>query len=196
MISQLRGTVLSQRPPWLELDVQGIAYELEMPLSAFYEMPAIGEQYRVYTHLVVREDAHLLYGFGSDAERNLFRTLLKVSGVGGKVALACLSAFTVAQLTQAIQAEDAARLATIPGIGRKTAQRMVLELRDKLGVVLPGDLSIALPGQVASHRDEAISALLALGYKPAEASAVLQKLPDDLSTEQYIRQALQGLVKG
>lgn len=195
MISRLRGVILSQRAPWLELDVQGVGYEIEMPLSAFYEMPRPGENYQLFAHFVVREDAQLLYGFPSEMERDFFRTLLKVSGVGGKVALACLSAFTVEQLIQALQSENVARLATIPGIGRKTAQRMVLELRDKLGAVSPG--AVALPGAARPQdsRDEALAALLSLGYKAAEAGKVLQGLAEGLSTEQYIRQALQGLMK-
>ncbi|MEW5792112.1 MAG: Holliday junction branch migration protein RuvA [Pseudomonadota bacterium] len=195
MISQLRGVILSQRPPWLELDVHGVGYELELPLSAFCDMPAVGESCHLYTHLVVREDAQLLYGFASEAERDLFRTLLRVTGVGAKMALACLSALTAEQLCQAIHSENVARLATVPGIGRKTAQRMVLELRDKLGPIplLPG----AAPAAAQPHnaRDEAIAALVALGYKPAQAGSVVQGLADDLSTEQYIRLALQGLAK-
>lgn len=196
MISRLRGTIVSQRAPWLELDVNGVGYELEMPLSAFYDMPHIGATYQVYTHLAVREDAHLLYGFPGEAERDFFRTLLKVSGIGGKVALACLSALTVDQLMQALQSDNIARLATIPGIGRKTAQRMVLELRDKVGGMLPGVAATPGSPRPQDNREDALAALLSLGYKPADASRVLQGLAEGLSTEQYIRQALQGLMKG
>lgn len=189
MIAQLSGVIVSQRPPWLVLDVNGVAYELEMPLSAFYDLPS--GKLRLYTHLLVREDAQLLYGFTGEAERDSFRLLLKVSGVGGKVALACLSALPADELQLAIQQENVARLSKIPGIGRKTAERMILELRGKVGHSGKAVLSSA----VAAPRDEALAALLSLGYKPTEANTALQKLAPDLNTEQYIRQALQVLTK-
>jgi len=182
MITSLTGTILQRRPPWLWLDVQGVGYELEMPLSGFYQMPAEGAALTVHTHLAIREDAHLLYGFMTVAERDIFRLLIRVNGIGGKVALACLSGLPAERLSQAVAEGDTAQLTAIPGIGPKTAERLVVELRDKMG-----------RGGAGDPRQEAIAALLTLGYKPAQASQAIAGLADGLGLEDLIRQSLQNL---
>jgi Holliday junction DNA helicase RuvA len=190
MITSLRGIILQKRPPWLWLEVQGVGYELEMPLSSFYQMVDAGETLLVHTHLAIREDAHLLYGFMSVAERDTFRLLIRVNGIGGKVALACLSGLPAEKLGQAVAEGNVAQLTAIPGIGPKTAERLVVELRDKMGGISTLPTSKAVSGD---PRQEAIAALLTLGYKPAQASQTIGNLGDGLSLEDLIRQALQQL---
>ncbi|MHB1479450.1 MAG: Holliday junction branch migration protein RuvA, partial [Acidithiobacillus ferrooxidans] len=184
------GTILQRRPPWLWLDVQGVGYELEMPLSGFYQMPAEGAALTVHTHLTIREDAHLLYGFMTVAERDMFRLLIRVNGIGGKVALACLSGLPAERLSQAVAEGNTAQLTAIPGIGPKTAERLVVELRDKMGGIAPGPMG---RGGAGDPRQEAIAALLTLGYKPAQASQAIAGLADGLGLEDLIRQSLQNL---
>lgn len=190
MITSLRGIILQKRPPWLWLEVQGVGYELEMPLSSFYQMADAGETLLVHTHLTIREDAHLLYGFMSVAERDTFHLLIRVNGIGGKVALACLSGLPAEKLGQAVAEGNVAQLTAIPGIGPKTAERLVVELRDKMGGISTLPTSKAVSGD---PRQEAIAALLTLGYKPAQASQTIGNLGDGLSLEDLIRQALQQL---
>ncbi|MCR4332256.1 MAG: Holliday junction branch migration protein RuvA [Sulfuricaulis sp.] len=195
MIGRLQGVLLRKEPPALMLDVGGVGYELEAPMTTFYELPAVGERVTLYTHLVVREDAHLLYGFVREAQRRLFRELLKVNGVGPRVALAVLSGLSDEEFSRCVAEEDIARLTKVPGIGRKTAERLVIEMRDKLPKDVPLPASTAAgpvaPGDPVS---EAVSALVALGYKPNEASrAVRSASTKGLSAEEIIRQALKGM---
>lgn len=189
MIGRLTGTLLEKQPPMIAVDVQGVAYELDVPMSTFYQLPAAGSTTTLFTHLLVRDDAHLLYGFATDEERQLFRQLLKVNGVGARIALAVLSGLSVQELHQAIALQDSGRITKIPGIGKKTAERLILELRDKLS----GDVGVA--GAAQSPRDDALRALLALGYKEKEAAAVLAKVAADLSVTESIRHALKLLSK-
>jgi len=195
VIGRLQGVLLRKEPPALMLDVGGVGYELEAPMTTFYELPAVGERVTLYTHLVVREDAHLLYGFVREAQRRLFRELLKVNGVGPRVALAVLSGLSDEEFSRCVAEEDIARLTKVPGIGRKTAERLVIEMRDKLPKDIPMPASTAagpaVPGDPVS---EAVSALVALGYKPNEASrAVRGASTKGLSAEEIIRQALKGM---
>ncbi len=197
MIGQLRGRLERKSPPQLLIDVGGVGYELEAPMSTFYALPAAGQNVSVLTHLVVREDAHVLYGFASDAERQMFRALLKVSGVGPKIALAILSGSSVDAFAQCILANDLPALTRIPGVGRKTAERLVVELRDRLrGASGATGGAATADGAAAGSEGEAFSALVALGYKPAEATRLLRVAaaadPGTLSTEELIRRALRG----
>ena len=192
MIGRLSGILLEKNPPQLLLDVQGVAYEVDVPMSTFYNLPAIGERVVLFTHLVVREDAHLLFGFGSDNERRAFRLLLKISGIGARTALSVLSGLSVAELAQAVTLQESGRLTRIPGIGKKTAERLLLELKDKLGA----DLTTA----VGVHRappasSDILHALLSLGYSDKEAVAAVKQLPDGLAVSDGIRQALKLLAK-
>jgi holliday junction DNA helicase RuvA len=195
MIGRLTGTLARKEPPALMVDVNGVGYELEAPMSTFYDLPAVGERATLYTHLVVREDAHLLYGFSRESQRQLFRSLLKVNGVGPRVALAVLSGLTEQELLHCLVHEDIARLTKVPGIGRKTAERLVMELRDKVDLTQPLATGTARPAaRPADPAQEAVSALIALGYKPVEASrAVNAAGGEGLTSEQIIRQALKGL---
>lgn len=195
MIGSLHGLLARKAPPQLLLEVAGVGYELEAPMSTFYGLPAVGERVRLLTHLVVREDAHILYGFATEAERALFRNLLRVSGVGPRIGLAILSGVTVEAFAQCVQAEDAASLIRIPGVGRKIAERLVIEMRDRLGPAAPGE---ALAGREAAPlgaEAEANSALLALGYRPVEALRLLKQAGPGGSTEDLIRRALQGAAR-
>ena len=201
MIGRLHGTLLVKRAPLLLLDVQGVGYQIEAPMTTFYELPAVGATVTLHTHLVVRDDAHLLFGFATEEERSLFRSLLKVSGVGAKLALTILSGISVDGFVRCVQNNDNASLTRLPGIGKKTAERLVLEMRDRLAdwhappsVMQEGKVSIA-HGSSAPVAD-AISALVALGYKPQEASRMVHALEvADLGSEQIIRRALQSVVK-
>ena len=177
------------------LDVNGVGYELDAPMSTFYDLPAIGEKVVLYTHLVVREDAQLLYGFSRESQRQLFRSLLKVNGVGPRVALAVLSGLSESELLTCLAHEDIARLTKVPGIGRKTAERLIVELRDKVDLTAAPAAGAARPVTVpADPVSEAVSALIALGYKPAEASRAVGSIPGEgLRSEDLIRQALKGL---
>jgi Holliday junction DNA helicase RuvA len=192
MIGRVQGILLEKHPPQIVVDCHGVGYEVEVPMSTFYNLPATGERVSLLTHLVVREDAHLLYGFGSEAERRAFRQLLKISGVGARTALAVLSGLSVAELAEAVTLQETGRLTRIPGIGRKTAERLLLELKDKLGVELGTTVAAARP---APATGDVLRALLALGYSEKEAVAAVRALPEGLSVSDGIRQALKGLSK-
>ena len=196
MIGRLSGILLHKEPPSLLLEVAGVGYEIDAPMSTFYELPATGQAVTLYTHLVVREDAHLLYGFSRDSQRQLFRLLLKVNGVGPRVALAILSGLTDQEFMQCLVREDVARLIKVPGIGRKTAERLIIDMRDKVDPILLKGGSATRQSMLSTDPvQEAISALLALGYKPPEASRAVQNIaPEGLSSEEIIRQALKGMV--
>ncbi|MCR4347185.1 MAG: Holliday junction branch migration protein RuvA [Sulfuricaulis sp.] len=197
MIGRLHGVLLRKEPPALLVDVGGVGYELEAPMTTFYDLPPVGEQITLYTHLVVREDAHLLYGFVRESQRRLFRDLLKVNGVGPRVALAVLSGLSDVEFTRCVAEEDITRLTKVPGIGRKTAERLVIEMRDKLPkeIPLPSPSTAAEgPAAPADPVSEAVGALVSLGYKPNEASrAVRGMATKGLSAEEIIRQALKGM---
>jgi Holliday junction DNA helicase RuvA len=201
MIGRLRGELVSKHPPRLLVDVQGVGYEVEAPMSTFYQLPLPGEPVILLTHLVVREDAHTLYGFGSEAERSLFRELIKVSGVGAKMALAILSGMSSEAFSACVEANDTAALVRLPGVGKKTAERLIVEMRDRLarlgfakGVAGPAG---AVPGMVAeSPVAEAVSALMALGYKPNDASAMVRAIAcEGLTSEEIIRAALKSVAE-
>lgn len=194
MIGRLRGTLVRKEPPALLVEAGGVGYELEAPMTTFYELPAAGEPVTLYTHLVVREDAHLLYGFSRESQRRQFRALLKVNGVGPRVALAVLSGLSETELVTCIAHEDVARLTQIPGIGRKTAERLIVELRDKIAAEAPFTVAPSATPAPADPIGEAVSALVALGYKPNEASRVVRAVPNTgLSTEEIIRHALKAM---
>jgi holliday junction DNA helicase RuvA len=189
MIGSLQGRIAAKTPPQLTVDVSGVGYELEVPLSSFLQLPPVGHEVRLLTHLVVREDAHVLYGFLTDAERRLFRSLLKVSGVGPKIGLALLSGISVEAFARCIREQDLAPLTRVPGIGRKIAERLLIEMRDRL--VAPAEAG-ERSAPASSPEGEAYDALVALGYKPAEASRLLKAVePGKHSTEEWIRRALQ-----
>ncbi len=198
MIGWLRGTLRARQAPWLTLDVGGVGYELQAPMTTFYDLPTSGSEISLYTHLVVREDAHALYGFAREAERDIFRALLRVNGVGAKVGLAILSGLDAGTLTRCIAEEDTARLTTIPGIGKKTAERLIMELRDRLpassvsaGVSLPNSEGATIAIEPVA---EAVSALVALGFKPPEASRRIRAINEDgLACEELVRRALQAV---
>jgi Holliday junction DNA helicase RuvA len=192
MIGRLSGVLLEKNPPQLLLDVQGVGYEVDVPMSTFYNLPATGERVTLFTHLVVREDAQLLYGFGTDNERRAFRQLLKITGVGARTALSVLSGLSVAELAQAVTMQESGRLTKIPGIGKKTAERLLLELKDKLGADLTTTVGVYRAPPASS---DILHALLALGYSDKEAVAAVKKLPDGLTVGDGIRQALKLLAK-
>jgi Holliday junction DNA helicase RuvA len=189
MISRIHGTLMEKHPPHIVVMCGGVGYELDVPMSTFYNLPRTGEPVELLTHLVVREDAHLLFGFLTQNERSTFRQLLKVNGVGPKVALSVLSGMSVDDLAVAVAAQDAVRLTKVPGVGRKTADRLVLELRDKLPTTL------AAQPAAAKASSDVLSALLALGYNDREAAAAVKQLPADLPLADAIRQALKQLAK-
>jgi len=216
LIGRLNGTIVNKTPPELLLDVAGVGYELEVPMSTFYELPAVDSEVVLLTHLLVREDAQLLYGFATDQERQLFRSLIKVSGVGAKVALAILSAVGVEEFIVAVDRKDIASLIRIPGIGKKTAERLLVELQDKLsllGAALPAGKAGADPSaserakaggaamrNTSDSRTQAIDALVALGYKPAESTRMVDSVvklekAGDMSVEDIIRASLKATVK-
>ena len=190
MIGRLSGRLAAKSPPQVLLDVNGVGYELDVPMSTFYNLPALGEPAQLLTHLVVREDAQLLYGFLTEAERATFRELVKISGVGPRTALAILSGLSVAELGAAVSRQDGARLVKVPGIGKKTAERLLLELKGKLGADLP-----LAAGAVALSDAEAdiTQALQALGYNEREAQAAIKALPPDIGVSDGIKQALKAL---
>lgn len=202
MIGRLRGIVAEKHPPELLIDVQGVAYEVEAPMSTFYQLPPTGESVTLYTHLVVRDDAHLLFGFASRAERSLFRTLIKVNGVGAKLALTILSGISADDFARCVQDGDAATLVRLPGVGKKTAERLLIEMRDRLQdweapAVLPGAAALpaGAPPAAADPVKDALSALVALGYKPPEASRLVSGVDaEGLSSEEIIRAALKRAV--
>lgn len=197
MIALLRGKLLEKRPPILIIDVMGVGYELEAPMTTFYDLPAPGADVVLHTHFVVREDAQRLYGFSLPQQRDLFRSLLRVNGVGPRVALAILSGLSIDEFIACMTDQDVDRLTRVPGIGRKTAQRLIVEMRDRLAEA--GDTSLASQGhsESAPRPDpvgDAVSALIALGYKPVEASRVVRNVAaEDLTSEQIIRHALRSL---
>ena len=202
MIGRLRGTLAEKQPPLMLIDVGGVGYEVEAPMSTFYQLPALGEMVVLHTHLVVREDAHLLFGFASESERRLFRTLIRVNGVGAKLALTILSGISADEFARSVQDNDTASLVRLPGVGKKTAERLIVEMRDRLA---DWEGAVALPGAAASNvtvtpapdeTRDAISALISLGYKPPEASRLVSKVEaEGLSSEEIIRAALKQAVK-
>jgi len=196
MIGRIQGRLLSKQPPLLLVDVGGVGYEIEAPMSTFYKLPAVGETVILHTHLTVREDAHLLFGFGSPSEKSLFRELIKVSGVGPKLALAVLSGVGVAEFWETARSGDAARLTKLPGVGRKTAERLIVEMRDRAGGLPEGAGTFEGVVVQGSPLQDAKHALAALGYKPAE----VQRLTDavhreGMTTEQIIQEALRRAVR-
>ncbi|MFC4159968.1 Holliday junction branch migration protein RuvA [Chitinimonas lacunae] len=193
MIGKLSGTLLEKHPPQVLIDVGGVGYEVDVPMSTFYVLPHPGEAVALHTHFVVRDDAQLLYGFAQRSEREMFRALIRISGIGPKIALAVLSGMSGDELALAIEQGDAARLAKVPGIGKKTAERLILELRGKLSA--SGD-SRPLPSATPNARDDVVNALLALGYSEREASAAVKALPEDSSVNDGIRLALRSLARG
>ena len=191
MIGRISGRLVEKHPPQIVVDVQGVGYELDVPMSTFYQLPATGSEVALFTHLVVREDAHQLYGFATEPERRAFRQLLKISGVGARTALSVLSGLSVSDLREAVSAQDGGRLTRIPGIGKKTAERLLLELRDKLDAVPAGPAAARGDGQAV----DVTNALLALGYNDKEASWAVKQLPSGLNVADGIRQALRLLSK-
>lgn len=198
MIGRLRGKIILKQPPRLMLDVQGVGYEVDATMSTFYQLPEVGQEVVLHTHLIVREDAHLLFGFASEAERSLFRNLIKVSGIGARTALVILSGMSADQFTRCVLESDVTSLVRLPGVGKKTAERLVIELRDRLDANDHAEHGMPAIKRttVASPVDDAQSALIALGYKPAEATRMVQAVDSKgLDTENIIRLCLQNAVK-
>ncbi|MGA0033660.1 MAG: Holliday junction branch migration protein RuvA [Burkholderiales bacterium] len=191
MIGRVSGRLLTKQPPQITVDVNGVGYELDVPMSTLYQLPATGAEVTLYTHLVVREDAHLLFGFATEAERAMFRQLIKISGVGARTALSILSGLSVAELHEAVRAQDGARVTRIPGIGKKTAERLLLEMRDRLpkAGVLPAGAT------VAGNGSDVVNALSALGYNDKEVNWAVAQLAAGVSVTEGIRQALKLLSK-
>ncbi|AAW85446.1 Holliday junction branch migration protein RuvA [Aliivibrio fischeri] len=207
MIGRLRGNLLEKQPPELLIEVSGIGYEVQMPMSCFYELPEVGSEAIIYTHYVVREDAQLLYGFNTKNERALFREVIKANGVGPKLGLAILSGMTAAQFVQSVEREDISTLVKLPGVGKKTAERLVVEMKDRLKGWGAGDLftpaTDAAPMDDGSEFitspqsavDEAVSALIALGYKPQQASKTVSQIAKpDMTSEVLIRESLKSMI--
>jgi Holliday junction DNA helicase RuvA len=191
MIGKLSGTLVDRNPPQVLVDCHGVGYEVDVPMSTFYNLPASGEKVSLLTHFVVREDAQILYGFLTAGERETFRQLIKISGVGPRTALSVLSGMSVTEIAQAITAQDAGRLVKVPGIGKKTAERLLLELKGKLGA----DLGPAGTGPKSDAQADILQALLALGYSDREASAALKALPEGVGVSEGIKAALKALAK-
>ncbi len=191
MIGRLSGILLEKNPPQLLVDCNGVGYEVDVPMSTFYNLPGVGEPVTLLTHFIVREDAQLLYGFGNQKERALFRQLIRISGVGARMALAILSGLSVADLSQAVTLQETGRLTKVPGIGKKTAERLLLELKGKLGAN-PGTTGTAAPSDASS---DILNALLALGYSDKEAALALRQTPDGVSVSEGIKLALKALSK-
>ncbi|WP_077035189.1 Holliday junction branch migration protein RuvA [Pelomonas sp. KK5] len=188
MIGRLTGTLAEKTPPQILIDVHGVGYEVDVPMSTFYNLPGLGDKLSLLTHFVVREDAQVLFGFLTGEERATFRQLIKISGVGPKMALSLLSGLSVPELSQAVSKQDTARLVKVPGIGKKTAERLLLELKGKLGP------DLALPVAVANDSQaDILQALIALGYSDKEAGAVLKKLPPDVGVSEGIKLALKAM---
>ena len=190
MIGRLTGILLEKNPPQVLIDVHGVGYNVDVPMSTFYNLPANGEKLTLLTHFVVREDGHYLYGFASEAERFAFRQLIKISGIGARMALAVLSGLSVNDLAQAIARQEVGRLIKVPGIGKKTAERLLLELKGKLGDVVAAPASVASTAQA-----DILQALVALGYSDREAAATLKTLPADVEVSAGIKLALRALAK-
>ncbi|CAN7218949.1 Holliday junction branch migration protein RuvA [Trinickia sp. LjRoot230] len=195
MIGRIAGTLLEKNPPHLLVDCGGVGYEIDVPMSTFYNLPSTGEKVVLLTQLIVREDAHLLYGFGTVHERATFRELLKISGVGARMALAVLSGMSVSELSQAVTLQDAARLTRVPGIGKKTAERLLLELKGKLGADL-GTAAAGAAGSPSDHANDILNALLALGYSEKEALTAVKNVPAGTGVSEGIKLALKALSKG
>jgi holliday junction DNA helicase RuvA len=198
MIGFLRGIIIKKQPPLLLLDVQGVGYEVEAPMTTFYALPEVKDEVEIFTHMVVRDDAHLLFGFATENERHLFRTLIKVNGVGAKMGLTILSGMEANEFASCIKNNDVAQLVKLPGVGKKTAERLIVEMRDRLDSF--ADVSPTQSSNSANISidpvNEAVSALIGLGYKPQEASRfVLAVANDDMSSEELIREALKNSVK-
>jgi len=201
LIGRLRGTLAEKQPPHMILDVNGIGYEVEVPMTTLYRLPAVGEPVTLHTHLVVREDAQLLYGFAEKRERELFRELSRLNGVGPKLALALMSGLEVDELVRCVQAQDTSVLVRIPGVGKKTAERLLVELKDRFKAweSMPAIAPLVVePGSktaVSSAENDAVSALISLGFKPQEASRAVSAIQEEnLSSEEMIRRALKGMV--
>ena len=198
MIGRITGVLLHKQPPQLLVDVQGVGYELEAPMSTFYQLPADGERVMLHTHMVVREDAQLLYGFYSETERSLFRSLIRINGVGPKLALTILSGVSADEFSRCIMENDAKSLTALPGVGKKTAERLIVELRDKIDTDASLPAAAAPAGVTAAPTNpvsDAVSALIALGYKAQEASRMVRNIETDgMPTEAIIKAALQGAV--
>jgi len=198
VIGLLRGKILSKQPPRLLIDVHGVGYEVDAPMTTFYDLPATGEEVTLFTHLAVREDAHTLYGFARASDRELFRSLLKVNGVGARLALTILSGMEPGEFIRCVQEDNSAALVRLPGVGKKTAERLIIELRDRLeGVVAaPASTGGATTAVPESPVEDAVSALVGLGYKPQEASRMVRAIDTAaLSSEDIIRAALQATVR-
>jgi Holliday junction DNA helicase RuvA len=190
VIGRIAGKLVAKHPPQVLVDVHGLGYELDVPMSTLYQLPGVGTEVTLLTHLVVREDAHQLFGFSTEAERTLFRQLLKISGIGARTALAVLSGMSVADLREAVSHQDSGRLTKIPGIGKKTAERLLLELKDKLDIAV-----IEVRAEAQTAGSDVLRALLALGYSEREAQAAVKNLESGLSVTEGIRQALKTLSK-
>jgi len=190
MIGRLTGTLAEKTPPQLLIDCNGVAYEVDVPMSTFYNLPGLGERVTLLTHFVVREDAQLLYGFLTHEERSAFRQLVKISGVGPRTALSILSGLSVTELAQAVSLQESGRLVKVPGIGKKTAERLLLELKGKLGDAISTPLTTANDTQA-----DILQALVALGYSDKEAAAALKGLPADVSVSDGIKRALKSLAR-
>jgi Holliday junction DNA helicase RuvA len=199
MIGRIRGVLIEKRPPWIVVDCHGVGYELEAPMTTIWSLPELQQEVSLHTHLVVRDDAHLLFGFASEEERRLFRDLLKVSGVGAKVALAILSGLETRAFVECIQIGDVARLTSVPGIGKKTAERLIVEMRDRVadwGISLPAAKVDGSSRGIAGPISDAVAGLVALGYKPQEASKLVGAMGNvEMSSEDIIRQVLRSMVK-
>ena len=191
MIGRIQGTLIESNPPQVLVDVHGIGYEVDVPMSTFYNLPGLGEKVTLLTHMVVREDAQLLYGFLTASERDCFRQLLKVTGIGARTALAILSGMSVEMLVQAVAMQEVGILTKVPGIGKKTAERLILELKDKLGSAMISSCVTVASSAIA----DVIKALVSLGYSEREATQAAKKLPEDIDLSEGIRLALQGMVK-
>jgi len=197
MIGRISGTLIEKNPPSITVDVQGLGYEVDVPMSTFYNLPATGEKVSLHTHLIVREDGHYLYGFASQDERAAFRQLLKISGIGARTALAVLSGMSVTELAQAVTRQETGRLTKVPGIGKKTAERLLLELRDRLPKTLATSGTKVGAGDTATDAaSDIMNALLALGYNEREALTAMKGLTPDVSVADGIRAALKLLSKG
>jgi len=194
MIGRINGLLVEKNPPQIVVMAHGLGYEVDVPMSTFCELPALGQEITLLTHLVVREDAQLLYGFSTGPERQAFRALIKISGVGPRIALAVLSGMTVDDLTQAVANQQTGRLQKVPGIGKKTAERLLLELKGRLGDAVPGAGGVGMSG--ADPLSDTLHALVALGYSEREADAAVRALAPGLSVDDGIRQALKSLARG
>jgi Holliday junction DNA helicase RuvA len=191
MIGRLKGYLVEKTPPFILLDAQGVGYEIEVPMTTFFNLPEVGSEITLLTHLVVREDAHLLFGFATPTERQMFRQLIKINGIGAKVALSILSSIESNELANAIKTDDTNILIKIPGIGKKTAERLVLELKDKLK-----DLDVTKSSKIlVTNIDDIENALISLGYSNRDAAIAIKSLPDNISINDGIRQALKSLAK-